>query len=1142
MADDINLPNLVSHLEVNLGNTSGIVAEATRQGSSVGAALGRSLQTEVGAAIHAIPEVQIDANSTQLDRDLERVRRELRALSDTRIGVDISIEDALREINTLTPHLDRLQREHPNIHVQASVAQARAQLDALLTAAHRVDDTNVNIDVDVDTARPVAALSTLRRAAASIGGALGSIGPALGSLAQIAGLAGAAIPVVAGLVATLEQIAPAAAVGVPAVLGIVSAVAAVKLGTSGIGDAIKAGFAPVKAAAGGAATATNAVADAQRTLKDAITQAAYANQQALRRVSDAERDLADAQKASLAAQKAVTAARAEATRQLQDQNNQLADAKLSERQAVLDVKDAEANLTAVRAQGAAASAEDQEKAQLQYDKAVQALAEQRLETQRLQADTAAANKAGVNGSQLVLDAQQKVADTARDVSDRQRAVSDAQAEVARTAKQGAEAIDRAREALAQAGQTAGGAAGGVNAFDQAMAKLSPSARAFVREIIDLKPRLDALKLDVQERLFSGLAGVLDRTANALLPVLRRSLDDSATSLNGMAKGAAGAATDLAENGTLGKALAGANRGLRNLIPIPAMVVKAVGQIGEAAAPQLDRLTAKVTSTVKDISDRLSKGFESGGLETAIGAAVDTLRELAGVGGNVLTIIGNILAPAHATGGGIIGILSQVTGALAKATNTKGFQDALTALFGVMAEVGKVGGGLLAQALSDLEPVLVRLGPPASRLIDALGKALSPILDALAPLLVTAAAAIGALADQADPLIELIGQLAAQLGPILQPILDALVTVIGDLPIQELANDLSLILTPILAALPGVIRPLADMLSQRLSFELGILAQLLEDNAPAFAQLGTEVAELLVSLGPLLIQLGVLNTQVLVALTPLILAVANAATRLATVLVDELGTVINGLIIPTITILADLLQGKWGAAWDEATSHVGQAIKAVVILIGGLPLAAGRALAPLAGKIGDKALDAGGRLVGAIQDGIHNALEWLALLPIRASEKLSNLGNTLYNSGRALIGGFVSGMLSRLNDAKAAAGGILGKIKDYFPNSPAKTGPFSGKGWTHYSGLAVMDDWGGGMLAAVPALLSRVRSAVGAAAGAISDAPTSFAGVPSAGALAASYAGSAAPAQGPTTINLYGTDATPEGVSSALSWRSKVGRK
>ncbi|MGY4901477.1 hypothetical protein [Streptomyces sp. 900116325] len=112
MADEINLPNLVSHLQVNLANTSGIAADAARQGSAVGAALGAGIQREVRDAVTNIPDVQIDANSTDLDRDLARVREELDQLASQRISVDISIEDALRQLDRLEPHLDRLSHTH----------------------------------------------------------------------------------------------------------------------------------------------------------------------------------------------------------------------------------------------------------------------------------------------------------------------------------------------------------------------------------------------------------------------------------------------------------------------------------------------------------------------------------------------------------------------------------------------------------------------------------------------------------------------------------------------------------------------------------------------------------------------------------------------------------------------------------------------------------------------------------------------------------------------------------------------------------------------------------------------------------------------------------------------------------------------
>ncbi|MGY4903320.1 phage tail protein [Streptomyces sp. 900116325] len=185
MADDINLPNLVSHLQVNLANTSGIAADAARQGSAVGAALGAGIQREVRDAVNNIPDVQIDANSSDLDRDLARVREELDQLASQRIGVDISIEDALRQLDRLEPHLDRLSHTHPNINVRAATAGAMRQLEQLRAAATAVPP-EIDVDVDVDTQRSTHDVDELS-------GALNGIGPAATSGAGTASLAIAGI-------------------------------------------------------------------------------------------------------------------------------------------------------------------------------------------------------------------------------------------------------------------------------------------------------------------------------------------------------------------------------------------------------------------------------------------------------------------------------------------------------------------------------------------------------------------------------------------------------------------------------------------------------------------------------------------------------------------------------------------------------------------------------------------------------------------------------------------------------------------------------------------------------------------------------------------------------------------------------------
>ncbi|WP_157855073.1 hypothetical protein, partial [Streptomyces exfoliatus] len=103
---------------------------------------------------------------------------------------------------------------------------------------------------------------------------------------------------------------------------------------------------------------------------------------------------------------------------------QLTNARLSERDAELSLAEATAERDAVL-QSATSTELDKQRALLAYDQAVQRLKEQRAETKQLEADTAAANRAGVEGSETVRQAQERVADAQGTVAGRVRDLRDA---------------------------------------------------------------------------------------------------------------------------------------------------------------------------------------------------------------------------------------------------------------------------------------------------------------------------------------------------------------------------------------------------------------------------------------------------------------------------------------------------------------------------------------------------------------------------------------------------------------------------------------------------------------------------------------------------------------------------------------------
>ena len=60
-----------------------------------------------------------------------------------------------------------------------------------------------------------------------------------------------------------------------------------------------------------------------------------------------------------------------------------------------------------------------------------------------------------------------------------------------------------------------------------------------------------------------------------------------------------------------------------------------------------------------------------------------------------------------------------------------------------------------------------------------------------------------------------------------------------------------------------------------------------------------------------------------------------------------------------------------------------------------------------------------------------------------------------SAGSAIIQGVIDGITGMIGAAGSAIEGVLSTIASYLPHSPAKRGPFSGKGWTPYSGRAIV---------------------------------------------------------------------------------------
>ncbi|CAM5331425.1 peptidoglycan DD-metalloendopeptidase family protein [Streptomyces aurantiogriseus] len=886
--------------------------------------------------------------SPDVSRFGQELSQRLRATGVTSVAVPIEIDrPSLARFRADVANLTRPVTLPVLVQLERTAqAQYRAQLAALLR--DQQVNVNVNLQGDREAQARLARLAQDRRAniqvdvnqgaASTIGRITSAAGSAFGAVANLGSrlaMLGSAAPLIGAVVNVVAAIAPAAAVAVPAVAALGSAIGAIKLGTAGLGDAFKEAFNPAASGASGAASATRQVeqaqqslADAQRAVGDAQRQAAEQVAQAQRQVADAHRDLAEAQEDAKRAQQDLTEAYEEGRRALQDLNLQLEGSKLDEQEAILRVKEAQEELDKVL-RDPRSSELDREQARLRLQEAQHGLKEQRVETERLRKDTAAANKAGIEGTDQVKAAKERLAQANQNVADKARGVKDAEAAVAKAQADGARQVADAQRAVADASRALADAqaksAEQTAKLTENFAKLSPNAQSFVNAVKGLKPSWDSMQLGVQDRLLAGLGGRLTDVGSRVIPILRGGLEGTAGVLNRMAKGALDAVNNLAKTGMLKQIFDGATKSLSPLSRIPGQMVTAFGQVAVAAQPALQRITEGAASAADGVFDKLTKAFESGAMEQAIDQAVTLLGDLMDVAGNVFSILGDIFMAGEGTGGGTIGMLKEITGAISEITSSPEVQAGLKALFSVMGTLAQQVAPLLGTALKFIGQIFEQLGPPIETVVVALGNALAPVMDALGPILVVVAQVLGQVLEAVAPLIPVIGDLVALALEPLKPIVQVVGRLIEALApvVVILADVLSKVLTPILGIVGDILVAVAEKAATQFLAILEQLLPVIPELIPPLLSVAQSLGELLLAIAPLLPQILMLGTQLLLVLLPAILPLLPPILQLVDLLVKLAVWAIKETVLPAIQGLIDFVKdmGRKLQPFIDAVKHV-----------------------------------------------------------------------------------------------------------------------------------------------------------------------------------------------------------------------------
>jgi phage-related protein len=400
-------------------------------------------------------------------------------------------------------------------------------------------------------------------------------------------------------------------------------------------------------------------------------------------------------------------------------------------------------------------------------------------------------------------------------------------------------------------------------------------------------------------------------------------------------------------------------------------------------------------------------------------------------------------------------------------------------------------GLLIGAFSALFAASPEFRGAIMGLVEGLGSALMPVisqlvstLGTLMPVFLQVAGVIGtALAQAITALLPAVTAIVSALGPVLTSVLTAVVPIISILgtaigqvvaAVAPLVVGILGLITPLLQLVGAVLPPLITMFGAVVSVIVGALVPVIQSVVQVLTGLITFVVSIFTG------QWGAAWA-----------AIGQIFAGLWNLLVSILTGVI-GIIGGAVGAFLGFIAGIWQAAWSGISSFfagiwrgiVGfvtayiatmrALIAGVLSFIGGLWRSVWSGISSffsgiwngIVGFVRNAAAQitsAVGSFVGTVRDKINEAVGFVRDLPGKAASALGDLGSMLAGKGRALIQGFIDGIKGMIGSVGDAVGGVLDFARGFFPNSPAKRGPFSGAGWRQVqaAGPAIMDAFADG---------------------------------------------------------------------------------
>lgn len=418
--------------------------------------------------------------------------------------------------------------------------------------------------------------------------------------------------------------------------------------------------------------------------------------------------------------------------------------------------------------------------------------------------------------------------------------------------------------------------------------------------------------------------------------------------------------------------------------------------------------AAIGSAALKVSSGALKGF--GVAVNGVGAAISKIGSIA----SQLGVTGAIFTSLTAGFQTLFKLdPSQMTGKFDEWQ--KSLDNALTSIQTKLPAMASAFAAALPQMMASVTAAL----PGIATALMSVGQTLAPVLMTLLPQITQAFSDIfaqlpGIIATYGQPMLTAFGML--------------FVTLAGQIP--SLMTSLGQVLV---AGIQAAFSAISDNSAAVAGFISGFGASL----ASGLQTLGVTLVAALPSIGQsIATALPTLIPALMSAITSVITSLAAALPGIAVAIIDQLPAIIGGLVSGILNGLPTLI-----GAFISVVGNIAANFPSIF-------MAVARAVPAIIGNIARPFSGLGGRILGFIKG-----------IPGRIVDLFAGAGSWLINSGKALMDGFKQGILDAVENVKKAVSGALKKIRDFFPFSPAKVGPFSGSGYTSVSGEHLMRDFG-----------------------------------------------------------------------------------